>query len=133
MKASDAVAMTVEEALTHSDEWTKGQTFYPGAQGWRVVCAVLASEVHRLRDHSARILGMVEPSGREEIEVLKATLEQAKTMRPLDDYHEDYGYVLWWVSPVCEPPYCGTPNDSDWPGYHTHWTPLITPDEEQAK
>lgn len=49
MKPSDTVAMTVEEALTHSDEWTKGQTFYPGAQGWRVVCAVLAAEVRRLR------------------------------------------------------------------------------------
>ena len=65
--------------------------------------------------------------------LIAEALRPYKTMRPLDDYHEDYGYVLWWVSPVCEPPYCGTPNDSDWPGYHTHWTPLITPDEEHGK
>ena len=42
-------AMTVDEALSHADEWVKGQTFYQGAQGWRVVCAVLAAEVRRLR------------------------------------------------------------------------------------
>lgn len=41
--------MSVDEALNHADEWVKGQTFYPGAQGWRVVCAVLAAEVRRLR------------------------------------------------------------------------------------
>ena len=61
---SDAVAMTVEEALTHSDEWTKGQTFYPGAQGWRVVCAVLAAEVRRLRDHMPAGTKMVEPANK---------------------------------------------------------------------
>lgn len=47
MKTTDA--MSVDEALNHADEWIKGQTFYPGAQGWRVVCAVLAAEVRRLR------------------------------------------------------------------------------------
>lgn len=44
--------------------------------------------------------------------------------RPLDDWHEDDGPALWWRFPVNEPPYAGTPLDSDWPGYHTHWTPL---------
>lgn len=58
---NDEVAMTVDEALTHADEWTKGQTFYPGAQGWRVVCAVLAAEVRRLRDHIPDGTKMVEP------------------------------------------------------------------------
>ena len=43
--------------------------------------------------------------------------------RPLDEWHEDYGPVLWWRFPVEEPPFIGTPLDSDWPGYHTHWTP----------
>lgn len=42
--------MTVDEAIAFADEWTKGQTFYEGAQGWRVVCAVLAAEVRRLRE-----------------------------------------------------------------------------------
>ena len=43
---------------------------------------------------------------------------------PAEQYHEDDGPVLWWRFPVVEPPYSGTPNDSDWPGYHTHFTPL---------
>lgn len=47
--------------------------------------------------------------------------------RPLAEYHEDYGPVTWftwngeeWLG---EPSYIGRPDDSDWPGYHTHWTP----------
>lgn len=54
--------------------------------------------------------------------------------RPLDDWHEDIGNVLWWQLPVREPPWVGTPLDSDWPTiddtdapYYTHWTPLICP------
>lgn len=43
--------------------------------------------------------------------------------RPLDDWHEDDGPVVWWKLPVDEPAWIGTPLDSDWPGYHTHWTP----------
>ncbi|MGK7653194.1 hypothetical protein ACSQ76_12485 [Roseovarius sp. B08] len=43
--------------------------------------------------------------------------------RPLEDWHEDLGFVVWWKFPVDEPAWIGTPNDSDWPGYHTHFTP----------
>lgn len=57
MKTSDA--MSVDEALNHADEWVKGQTFYPGAQGWRVVCAVLAAEVRRLRAERSEIVAKV--------------------------------------------------------------------------
>lgn len=46
---------------------------------------------------------------------------------PLAEYHEDFGHVLWWTFPINEPPYCGIPTDSDWPGYHTHWSPLPVP------
>ena len=73
------------------------------------------------------------------------------TARPLGEWTEDDGDVLWWVFPIQEPPYVGTPFDlgenvsvcmydangkqigemrSDvggWPGYHTHWTPLPDP------
>ena len=47
--------------------------------------------------------------------------------RPGEEYHEDMGNMLWWRFPIVEPPYAGIPGDSDWPGYHTHWTPLIVP------
>ena len=53
---------------------------------------------------------------------------EASKARPITEYHEDHGAVLWWTFPIDEPPYCGQPTDSDWPGYHTHWSPLIIPD-----
>ena len=62
-----------------------------------------------------------------------ADCESAKQARPLADWHEEVGVVLWWRLPVDEPPYCGSPLDDDWPGYHTHWTPLIVPDEPADK
>lgn len=49
--------------------------------------------------------------------------------RALDEWHEDDGPVMWWAwngsaaGWAGEPAWCGTPNSSDWPGYHTHWTP----------
>ncbi|MCU1008649.1 hypothetical protein JAK76_06580 [Stenotrophomonas maltophilia] len=47
--------------------------------------------------------------------------------RALAEWHEDDGNVLWWAwcgrNWAGEPAWAGTPNDSDWPGYHTHWTP----------
>ena len=42
---------------------------------------------------------------------------------PGEEYDDDLGPVTWWRFPVDEPPWVGTPNDSDWPGYHTHFTP----------
>ena len=53
----------------------------------------------------------------------------AKQARPLSDWHEDIGAALWWRFPVEEPPYCGSPVCDDWPGYHTHWTPILVPHE----
>ena len=44
--------------------------------------------------------------------------------RPLELWNDDDGVVLWWVFPIQEPPYVGSPLDSEWPGYCTHWTPL---------
>lgn len=63
--------------------------------------------------------------------------------RPIREWSEKVGPVLWWKLPVDEPPYVGTPNDTGqivelhghvgvlarafvggWPGYHTHFTPL---------
>jgi len=54
-------------------------------------------------------------------------MKKSEIARPISEYHEDFGYVLWWRFPINEPPMVGSPTDSDWPGHHTHWTPL--PDE----
>lgn len=43
--------------------------------------------------------------------------------RPEEEWHEDMGSVVWWLFPVSEPGWIGTPLDSNWPGYHTHFTP----------
>lgn len=47
--------------------------------------------------------------------------------RSRGEWHEDDGPVVWWAwngrGWAGEAPWCGTPLDSDWPGYHTHWTP----------
>lgn len=47
----------------------------------------------------------------------------SEVARPRSEWHEDDGPVTWWSIPVQEPAWIGQPTDSDWPGYHTHWTP----------
>jgi len=59
----------------------------------------------------------------------ESTAATATVARPISEWHEDRGSALWWRFPVEEPPYSGSPLDSDWPGYHTHWTPIVCPDE----
>lgn len=40
------------------------------------------------------------------------------------EFHEDMGYGVWFRFPIDEPPWIGSPLCDDWPGYHTHFTPL---------
>ena len=57
-------------------------------------------------------------------------LESLTKARPLAEWHEDMGPVLWWKFPIEEPPYCGSPLDTDWINdYHTHWTLVAVPEE----
>jgi hypothetical protein len=56
------------------------------------------------------------------------TLDELRRAQPLDQWHEAEGDVLWWEFPVSEPPYVGSPLDTGWPGYHTHWTRIALPD-----
>lgn len=66
------------------------------------------------------------------VDALLAEVEAGRKLRearPRAEWHEDDGAVLWWDLPVDEPPYCGTPNDEDFPEYKTHWTPLVLPDD----
>ncbi|KQN96899.1 hypothetical protein [Paenibacillus sp. Leaf72] len=60
-------------------------------------------------------------------------LEDSTKPRPLDEWHDDLGDVLWWFFPIQEPPYCGSPLDADWPDYHTHWTPIIIPSQPKVR
>lgn len=48
--------------------------------------------------------------------------------RPLEEWNEDIGDVLWWKFPIEEPPYVGSPLDCAWTGYHTHWTQIRVPE-----
>ena len=59
----------------------------------------------------------------------EAVRREACDPRPLADWHEDMGDCLWWRFSVEEAPYVGCPRCSDWPGYHTHWTAIIVPNE----
>ena len=55
-------------------------------------------------------------------------LEDSLEPIPAEEWHEDYGPVLWWVLPVKEEPYCGSPLEPDFPcDYYTHFTLLILP------
>lgn len=67
--------MTVDEALQYADEWAKGQTFYEGMQGWRVVCATLADEVRRLREADQAYIDTIEDL-HDEIGRLRAVLAE---------------------------------------------------------
>ena len=45
----------------------------------------------------------------------------------LEDWFDEDGDVLWWKFPIVEPPYVGSPLDTDFPDYVTHWTRLEIP------
>jgi hypothetical protein len=58
---------------------------------------------------------------------LISAYRRATRPAPLAKWSEDDGAVLWWAfhyGMPYEAPYVGTPLDTDWPGYHTHWTRL---------
>ncbi|MEK4474321.1 hypothetical protein NSQ91_13985 [Paenibacillus sp. FSL R7-0048] len=60
-------------------------------------------------------------------------IKQQFAARPLDEWHEEMGDMLWWMFPIQEPPYCGNPLDSDWSDCYTHWTPIVIPADPAPK
>lgn len=67
---------------------------------------------------------------RKERDEARAALARYLSVRTLAAWHEDHGDVLWWMLPVCEPPYCGTPLDDDWPFEDDErpvWTEFVIP------
>ena len=53
--------------------------------------------------------------------------------RPIEEWNEDFGDVLWWKFPIEEPPYVGSPLDEKWSGYHTHWTFIPIPTAAEGR
>lgn len=45
--------MTIDDAIAFAKEWSRGVPVDGSVQGWRVVCAVLATEIDRLRAQQA--------------------------------------------------------------------------------
>lgn len=62
-------------------------------------------------------------------EKAEQALALATTLRPLYEWHEGYGNVLWWTLPIVEPPHIGSPLDDEpsLPDHVTHWTPILAP------
>lgn len=56
-----------------------------------------------------------------------------KYARHIDDYHEDMGSVLWWRDPIVEPPYVGTPLDSDFDDTYKWWSPIDIPEIPESE
>jgi hypothetical protein len=65
--------------------------------------------------------------GKQALQERVSVLRDELVARPLRLWHEDIGPVLWWCWPIGEAPYAGSPLDNDWPGYHTHRTPIVIP------
>ena len=55
------------------------------------------------------------------MEILTDTIAQ-----PLSAWHEELGGCLWWLFPIQEGPYVGSPLDSDWP-FDEDDQPFFTP------
>lgn len=53
-------------------------------------------------------------------EFIAAERDRYITVYPASEYQDEYGDVLWWNFPVCEPPHFSSPAASDWPG--DRWT-----------
>lgn len=50
--------------------------------------------------------------------------------RTPDEWHEDFGDVLWWRLPLTESPWVGSPLCDEWEqDYFTHWSPIIVPEQ----
>lgn len=122
--------------------------------------AQLAQKLHNAADvHEAR--GNLETAAfyrlaAQRLESSPATSAQGEISeaRPLEEWHEDIGSVLWWKFPINEPPYVGSPLDTGravevtirdsvrdytytehiggWPGYHTHFTLIPLPAAAKA-
>jgi hypothetical protein len=69
-----------------------------------------------------------------QLDEARAELARLTTLRPMDEWHDDDGDVLWWRVPIEEAPYASSPLDDSWTGsYYTHWTPIPPANEAAPK
>jgi hypothetical protein len=135
-EAVDAYRQAVLATVTSTSPQAFREAFHAEDAAHAAVLALWA-EREREREHAEDVreahktaqAGWRGHAQRERERLAAATrrAEEAERAQPESEWHEDVGPVLWWAFPVQEPPYVGTPLDSDWPGYHTHWTPLAVP------
>lgn len=115
--AQDAVAEVLRELLTERQHRTDGDLL------------TLADRCRHLSRGDKSCISMQRKLIDELTAKQAVDLENTQPLiaRSLAEWHEDDGNVLWWAwcgrEWAGEPAWAGTPNDSDWPGYHTHFTP----------
>ncbi|MCT1956390.1 hypothetical protein M3C92_09195 [Dermabacter hominis] len=56
-----------------------------------------------------------------------------KYARHIDEWHENYGPALWWRDPIEEPPYVGTPDDTDFDETYKWWSPIDIPEIPESE
>jgi hypothetical protein len=93
---------------------------------WQRVTAELRDTLD-LATRRALSLEEDERRQRERIAELESQLAARPALELLDDWTEEDGCVLWWLFPITEPPYVGTPLDDEFPSYVTHWTRIVVP------
>lgn len=62
------------------------------------------------------------------LDTLQELIDKATVLRPINEWYEELGDCLWWMLPISEPPYVGSPLDDDFPSYVTHFTQLVNLD-----
>lgn len=125
-------------SVVNEDGWHAVLDYVPHNQGFE----------WSARDMSQYTLGSAQRECEADYErrVLSAlAAAPSSSPRPLEEWHEDHGDVVWWTwrdgQWLGEPAYIGSPLDlgrtypvvigdvemqvtlGGWPGYHTHWTP----------
>lgn len=110
--------------------WQLGQTYWQQADSESWTLQAKSNETQRkfdeLVDETRAVLAVAPVPVSEPEQPKRSVPALLSVPAPLSEYHEDTGPVVWWTWQdglwLGEPSWIGTPTDSDWPGYHTHWT-----------
>jgi hypothetical protein len=125
---------TNEESFTRMDKQagTADVATAPTDRGWRQAAYRVGEELSTVGPNGYYRFG---PKTWRDWCLTQIHEQKAKptlTVFSFDGYHEDDSAVLWWLFPIVEPPYVGTPSDSSWPFEESdepdlYWTRLDVP------